>query len=470
MASRPHDSASTDIEQSRRLITPIPGPESLRMMARRERAVTSAVVAAHPVFIDRAAGGILVDLDGNHLIDLASGIAVTNVGNAAPQVVEAVAEQAAKITHTSFMITGYESYVDLCEDLNRITPGEFEKRSALFNSGAEAVENAVKVARSFTRRDAVVVFDNAYHGRTNLTMAMTAKSMPFKRGFGPFAPEVYRVPGSYPLRDGLEGEQAAARAIGLIESLVGADQVAAVVFEPILGEGGFIVPAPGFLPALAAWARAHGVLLIADEIQTGFCRTGDWFACAAEGVEPDLMALAKGIAGGLPVSAVTGRADVMDSVHTGGLGGTFGGSPVACAAGVAAIKMMSDLDLSGRARRIEVVCRPRLEALARESRSIVDVRGRGAMMAIELADRNSLEPLHSLTKRVVDACTAEGVVLLMAGTWGNVIRLLPPLVIDEDLLTEGLDVLSSVLLRLESGGEVPHVKVSAKRGPVPHAW
>lgn len=422
------------------------------MMARRQSAVSRAVSASFPVFVDRAGGGILVDVDGNHLIDLASGIAVTSVGNAAPQVVQAVTEQVAKITHTSFMVTGYESYLAMCEELNRVTPGAFDKRSALFNSGAEAVENAVKVARSFTGRKAVVVFDNAFHGRTNLTMAMTAKSVPYKRGFGPFAPEVYRVPASYPLRDGLTGAQAADRAISVIESHVGAKEVAAIVFEPIQGEGGFVVPAPGFLPTLAGWARANGVLFVADEIQTGFCRTGDWFACEAEAVVPDLTALAKGIAGGLPLSAVTGRADVMDSVPVGGLGGTFGGNPIACAAGVASIAMMSELDLAGRARWIESICRPRLEALAEASHSIVEVRGRGAMIAIELADPDSKEPLTGLAQRVAAACGREGVVLLTAGTWGNVIRLLPPLVIGEDLLTEGLAVLSDALIREESSG------------------
>src|SRR4051812_43736670 len=320
---------TSPVAQERRLVTSLPGPRSLELMARRTAAVSSAVGTTVPLFVERAGGGVLVDVDGNSLIDLGAGIAVVSVGNAAPAVVAAVTEQVAAFTHTCFMVAPYEGYVAVCEELNRLTPGGHEKRSALFNSGAEAVENAVKVARVATGRSAVVVFDHAYHGRTNLTMALTAKSMPYKSGFGPFAPEVYRVPMSYPFRDqpGCSGAAAAARAIQLVESQVGAGNVAAVLIEPIQGEGGFVVPAPGFLPAIADWCRSAGIVFVADEVQTGFCRTGDWFACEAEGVVPDLVATAKGIAGGLPLAALTGRAELMDAVHTGGLGGTYGGNP-----------------------------------------------------------------------------------------------------------------------------------------------
>src|SRR6478735_7946187 len=319
------------LPQQRNLVTAIPGPGSLERLDRKKAYVADGVGTTLPVFVVAAGGGVLVDVDGNSLIDLGSGIAVTTVGNAADKVVERASAQLAAFTHTCFMVTPYDGYVDVAQKLAELTPGDHAKKSALFNSGAEAVENAVKIARVATGRDAVVVFDHAYHGRTNLTMAMTAKNMPYKNGFGPFAGEVYRAPMSYPLRDGLTGEQAAARAIDVLEKQVGAENLACVVIEPIQGEGGFVVPATGFLPALAAWASENGVVFIADEIQSGFCRTGDWFACDDEGVVPDLVTTAKGIAGGLPLAAVTGRADLMDSVHVGGLGGTYGGNPVACA-------------------------------------------------------------------------------------------------------------------------------------------
>src|ERR1700731_5280107 len=273
-----------------------------------------------PVYVARAFGGIVEDVDGNRLIDLGSGIAVTTIGNSRPAVVGSVQDRGARFTHTCFMITPYESYVAVAEQLNRLTPGSSEKRSALFNSGSEAVENAIKIARSYTKKSAVVAFDHAYHGRTNMTMALTAKSMPYKSGFGPFAPEIYRAPLSYPFRDGLidkelatDGELAAQRAIDVITNQVGAENLAAVVIEPIQGEGGFIVPAEGFLPALLDWCRQHDVVFVADEVQTGFARTGAMFACEHEGIEPDLICTAKGIADGLPLSGVTGRAEIMDA-------------------------------------------------------------------------------------------------------------------------------------------------------------
>jgi 4-aminobutyrate aminotransferase/(S)-3-amino-2-methylpropionate transaminase len=431
------------VEQRRVLRTPVPGPRSQELHARKTAAVAAGVGTTLPVYVVRAGGGILVDADGNQLIDFGSGIAVTTVGNAAPRVAAGVHEQVDRFTHTCFMVTPYEGYVQVCEALNRLTPGDHEKRSALFNSGAEAVENAVKIARRFTRRNAVAVFDHAYHGRTNLTMAMTAKNMPYKDGFGPFAGEVYRAPMSYPFREPapIDGPGAAARAIGLLEKQIGADLLAAVVIEPIQGEGGFVVPAPGFLPALAAWCRRNGVLFVADEIQSGFARTGDMFACDHEDVVPDLVTTAKGIAGGLPLAGVTGRAEIMDSVHSGGLGGTYGGNPVACAAALGAIATVEEDDLPAAARRIEAVMRPRLEALAAGHPEIGEVRGRGAMLAVEIVTPGTTEPDAATTARISAACHAAGLVTLTCGTYGNVLRFLPPLVIPEALLVEGLDVL-----------------------------
>ena len=396
-----------------------------------------------------AGGGVIVDSDGNSLIDLGSGIAVVNVGNAAPAVAQAVAAQAAAFTHTCFMITPYAGYVSVCEQLNRLTPGDHAKKSALFNSGAEAVENAVKIARHATGRTAIVVMEHAYHGRTNLTMALTAKSMPYKAGFGPFAPDIYRVPMAYPYRwpGGPTdcGPEAAAEVIQHIRTEIGADTVAAILIEPIQGEGGFIVPGKGYLPALSEFCTENGIMFIADEIQTGFGRTGQWFACEDEGIVPDLITTAKGIAGGLPLAAVTGRAEVMDSVHVGGLGGTYGGNPVACAAALATIDMLEDGGLIAQAQKLGGALRTSLDAMKSRDRGIGDVRGRGLMQAIELVLPGTTRPDPDRVKAVLALCHAQGVVTLGAGTYGNVIRFLPPLVIGEELLHEGLDVVAEAL-------------------------
>ena len=435
------------VPQQRLLKTAIPGPRSLELHARKAAAVANAVGTTLPIYISAAGGGIVVDVDGNQLIDFGSGIAVTSVGNSAPAVVEAVQEQVAAFTHTCFMITPYEGYVAVAETLNSVTPGTFAKRSALFNSGAEAVENAVKIARHHTGRQAIVVFDHAYHGRTNLTMALTAKNMPYKHRFGPFAGEIYRVPMAYPFRWPTGPENCAEEAFGefvsLVHTQVGETNTAAVLVEPIQGEGGFIVPAPGFLAKVAEWCAANDILVIADEIQTGFCRTGNWFACEHEGVVPDLITTAKGIAGGMPLAAVTGRAEIMDAVHVGGLGGTYGGNPVACAAGLAAIETMRAQDLAGAARRIEQTMRARLEALAGKYDVIGDVRGRGAMLAVELVQPGGKVPNAVLTAEISSSCHQQGLITLTAGTFGNVLRFLPPLVIGEDLLHEGLDILEA---------------------------
>jgi 4-aminobutyrate aminotransferase / (S)-3-amino-2-methylpropionate transaminase / 5-aminovalerate transaminase len=443
------------LEQTRQLVTEIPGPRSLELNKRRSSAVSHGVGVTLPVFVARAGGGIVEDVDGNRLIDLGSGIAVTTIGNSSPRVIDAVREQVAEFTHTCFMVTPYESYIAVAEQLNRITPGSGEKRSVLFNSGAEAVENAIKIARSYTRKPAVVAFDHAYHGRTNMTMALTAKSMPYKSGFGPFAPEIYRAPMSYPYRDGLldkelatDGELAAARAISVFDKQIGADNLAAVIIEPIQGEGGFIVPAEGFLPALLNWCRKNDVVFIADEVQSGFARTGAMFACEHDGIEPDLICTAKGIAGGLPLSAVTGRAEIMDAPHVSGLGGTFGGNPVACAAALASIATIEDDGLIERAQHIERLITDVLLRMQAGDDRIGDVRGRGAMIAIELVKSGTSDPDAELTNKLATAAGAAGVIVLTCGMFGNIIRLLPPLTISDELLTEGLDVLRLLLADL----------------------
>lgn len=391
------------LPQERRLVTAIPGPRSQELMDRKAAAVAAGVGHTAPISAVAAGGGVVVDADGNSLIDLGSGIAVTGVGNSHPAVVAAIQDQAARFTHTCFMVSPYEGYVAVAEALNRVTPGDFPKKSALFSSGAEAVENAVKIARKFTGKPAVVAFDHAYHGRTNLTMALTAKSMPYKSGFGPFASEIYRAPMSYPYRDGLSGAGAAAKAISVIEKQVGAANLAAVLIEPIQGEGGFIVPAEGFLEAISAWCTANGVVFIADEIQTGFARTGAMFASEVFGIVPDLITTAKGIAGGLPLAAVTGRAEIGDLV----LG--------------------------------------RLAAMQAADPRVGDVRGKGAMVAIELVDPATGEPDAALAGAVAKSAIAQGVIVLTCGTYGNVIRFLPPLSIGDDLLNEGLDVVADAL-------------------------
>ncbi|MER5219143.1 4-aminobutyrate--2-oxoglutarate transaminase [Streptomyces flaveus] len=441
------------LPQERRLVTAIPGPKSQELQARRVAAVAAGVGSVLPVFAARADGGIIEDVDGNRLIDFGSGIAVTGVGASAEAVVRRASAQLADFTHTCFMVTPYEGYVAVAEALAELTPGDHAKKSALFNSGAEAVENAVKIARAHTKRQAVVVFDHGYHGRTNLTMALTSKNMPYKHGFGPFAPEIYRMPTAYGYRwpTGPEncGPEAAAQAIDQISKQVGAQNVAAIVIEPLLGEGGFIEPAKGFLPALSEFARDNGIVFVADEIQSGFCRTGQWFACEDEGIVPDLITTAKGIAGGLPLAAVTGRAEIMDAAHAGGLGGTYGGNPVACAGALGSIETMKELDLAARARHIETVMKARLGAMQEKYDIIGDVRGRGAMLAIELVkDPSTKEPNPEATAALAKACHQEGLLVLTCGTYGNVLRFLPPMVIGEELLSEGLDILEQAFTRI----------------------
>jgi len=435
------------VPQVRRVVTAIPGPKSAEVLKRRTEATSGGLGMAFPVIVEKAHDAIILDIDGNQIIDLGAGIGVTNVGNSAPRVVERVIAQVQKFTHTNFTTAPYENYIEVCEWLNKNTPGKFAKKSVLVNSGAEAVENAIKIARHFTKRQAIVVFEHAYHGRTNLTMALTAKNMPYKEGFGPFANEVYRVPMPYSYR--YEGnlakitEESLEHIIHKIEKEIGAKNVAAILIEPIQGEGGFIVPPKGFLPGLQKFANENNVMFIADEVQSGFARTGNLFACEDENVVPDIVITAKGIGGGLPLAAVTGRADVMDSSHVGGLGGTYGGNPLACAAALGVFETIEEEKLVDRARVIGGILTARLTEMKNKYSVIGEVRGRGAMQAIELVKPGSKEPNSEAMAKVIKYCQQNGVLILTAGTYGNVIRFLPPLVITEDLLNDALDVLDA---------------------------
>ncbi len=420
----------------RRLVTEIPGPRSRELWARRTQAVPAGVGTTLPVFMAAGQGGMLEDVDGNHLIDLGAGIAVVNVGHAHPHVVDAISRQAQQFLHTCFQVTPYEGYVAVCEALNARTPGGHEKRSFLVNSGAEAVENTVKIARAVTGRPAVIAFDQAFHGRTLLGLTLTAKVDPYKKGFGPYAPEVYRAPFSYPFR----GTGGLAETLAWIEASVDPAEVACVVVEPIAGEGGFVVPEPGWLPGVADWCRRHGALFVADEVQTGFGRTGAWFACEDEHLVPDLVATAKGLGAGMPIAGITGRAEIMDAVHVGGLGGTFGGNPISCAAALASIDVIEKEGLVDRARHLGDQMLARLREIQSATTGVGDVRGRGAMVAMELVHPDGT-PDAARAKAITSACHAQGVVILTAGTSGNVVRLLPPLILDDALLAEGLDVL-----------------------------
>lgn len=434
-----------DMSQVRLVRTEVPGPRSRELLDRARAALPAGLGSALPVFVESASGGVVVDADGNSFIDLGSGIAVTTVGNAAPSVTERATEQLRRFTHTCYLVNPYESYVEVCERLNTLAPVQ-NARTALFNTGAEAVENAVKVARAATGRPAIVAFDHAYHGRTLLTMSLTAKNTPYKQGFGPFPGEVYRAPMAYPYRWPSENcaEEAAAALTDLIDRQAGATNVAAVIIEPIQGEGGFVVPAPGFLPKVAEICRARGIVLIADEIQSGIARTGQWFACEHEGIEPDIITTAKGLGGGLPIAAVTGRAELMDKVPAGGLGGTFSGNPVACAAALGVFEEIERHDLLTRAREIGDTMLSALHELRAKHEAVGDVRGRGAMVAIELVTGDRA-PAPELTARIAKRCHQEGVLVLTAGSYGNVLRFLPPLSIPDALLTEGLDVLRAAI-------------------------
>ncbi|MBC7633802.1 4-aminobutyrate--2-oxoglutarate transaminase [Aeromicrobium sp.] len=435
--------------QQRIIKTTLPGPRSLELQTKRDDALPTGLGQTLPVFVEEAGGAIVVDVDGNHIIDMASGIAVTSVGASNPRVVERIKAQAEKFTHTCFLVTQYDVFTEVAAALNRITPGDHAKKTALFSTGAEAVENAIKIARVATGRPAVIVLSHAYHGRSLLTMSMTSKNIPYKEGFGPFAPEVYRAPSPYPYRWAGGAAAAADEAIASLRELVltqaGAHNVAAIVMEPIQGEGGFIVPPEGYLARVQQFATEHGIIFVADEIQTGLGRTGEMFACDHEGVVPDMITTAKALGGGMPLAAVTGRAELMDAVPAGGLGGTYAGNPVACAAALGAIEAIEQDGLVQKARDIEAFVKPRLEALMGEGSLVGDVRGRGAMLAMEFVRPGTTTPAPEVAKAVAAHCHAEGVLVLVCGTFGNVIRLLPPLVIEQELLEDAMSVIEAAV-------------------------
>jgi 4-aminobutyrate aminotransferase/(S)-3-amino-2-methylpropionate transaminase len=444
------------------LVTEIPGPKSRALLARRAQAVPRGVPAVTPIAVVHAKGAVITDADGNRFIDFGGGIGVVNTGHRHPSVVDAVRNQLDRFAHVCFPVSTYEPYVELAERLNQVTPGDHPKRTFLLNSGAEAVENAIKVARHFTGRQAVVCFEHGFHGRTNLAMALTSKVMPYKKGFGPFAPEVYRIPFPYCYRCGEAGQVPSGRVGGgaagqccmadrgrleqMFASIVDPDSVAAIIMELELGEGGF-VPAPSeYVDELAKFASDHGILFIADEIQTGFGRTGKLFACEHYCLVPDLICTAKSLAGGLPLAAVTGRADVMEAPQVGGLGGTYGGNPLACAAALAVLDVMEAERIPARAARMGEQIRARFCQWAARHACIGDVRGLGAMVGMELVvDRSTQEPDKALSARLIAAALERGVILLSAGTYGNTVRVLAPLTTPEAIVEEGLDAVEQAL-------------------------
>ena len=432
-----------------------PGPKSRQLQAERDRYLPRGMASTMPVFAASAAGGTLTDVDGQTYIDFATGISVMNVGHRHPRVSKAITEQAERLVHSGAPVMMPEGYVRLARRLCEITPGSFAKKALLLNSGAEAVENAVKVVRQATGRPAVVSFHNAFHGRTLMSMTLTGKIAPYKQNFGPYAPEVYQVPFPYEYRRpaGMSAESLGGACVEAVRQLfkttVGADRVAGIIVEPVQGEGGFVVPPPDFLPGLRRLCTEYQIPLIVDEVQTGFGRTGKMFAIEYSGVEPDLIVLAKSMAGGLPMGAVVGRSELMDATNPGGLGGTFGGNPVACAAALAVIDVMIDEKLPDRAVTLGDRALGRMRGLAERVPAIGDVRGLGAMVAMELVkDRATREPAGSLTNDVLRRCHERGLVLLKAGLYDNVIRLLFPLVISEQELDRGLDILEDALVSL----------------------
>ncbi|MEY4458160.1 MAG: 4-aminobutyrate--2-oxoglutarate transaminase [Actinomycetota bacterium] len=438
----------TPVAQERKVVTEIPGPKSLALHARRQAVVSGGVSATYPIYIDRAKGAVMVDVDGNHIIDMGGGIGVMTIGHSDDAVIEAAAAQARAVTHTLFTVAGYESYVRVCELLAEHTPGDFAKKTVLINSGAEAVENAVKIARKYTGRTGVAVLDHGYHGRTNLTMAMNFKAMPYKLGFGPFAGDIHHAPNSYPFHDKLSGAEAAARTISYLEKKVGAQDLACLVVEPIQGEGGFIVPADGYLPALQKWCNENGIVYVSDEVQSGIMRTGHYFASTHFGVVPDLITSAKGIAGGFPIAGVTGRAEIMDASHAGGLGGTFGGNPMAAAAAVAVFEEIEKRDLMAEARRVEKTLKGALLELQKKYPVIGDVRGVGAMLAIEFTEPGTDNPRSDIVPVITAYAIKKGLLLLSAGTYGNVLRFLPAVVTSDELLLDAVAIIDEALATL----------------------
>ncbi len=428
----------------------IPGPKSRELMARRQEFVARGVGSTMSVFAAKADGAIIEDVDGNRYIDFAGGIGAMNIGHARPEVTRAIAEQAARFSHTCFSVMMYEPYVALAERIVKLAPGDFPKKALFFNSGAEAVENAVKIARYATGRPAIIVFDNAFHGRTLMTMTMTSKVQPYKYRFGPYAPEVYRAPFPYPYRMSMTPQEASEYCIQELERIfvsdVAPDQIAAVIIEPVQGEGGFIVAPPGFLRALKSLCERHGILFAADEIQSGFCRTGRMFAVEHDGVEPDLLIIAKSMGAGMPISGVVGRAEIMDAPPSGFLGGTYSGNPVACAGALAVLDLYEKEDLAARSREIGKVVTERFLKLQKQFPLVGDVRGLGGMVAMELVkDRTTKEPDSHTASEVLAAAHQRGLVLIKAGMYDNVIRVLVPLCVTGEQLKQGLDIFEDAL-------------------------
>lgn len=436
-----------------KLRTGIPGPKSQALVTRSGASVARGVAQLTPIFVERAEGAVIEDVDGNRFIDLAGGIGCLNVGHCNGEVVKAVRKQSERFLHTCFMVTPYESYVALAEKLNALAPGASPKKTILLNSGAEAVENAVKIARAYTKRPAVICFEDGFHGRTLLTLGLTSKTHPYKAGFEPFPTEIYRIPYGYCSRCSYNLTypdcklHCAHHLEDIFKRVVAAESVAAIIAEPVLGEGGFVVPPPEWLPTIREICDRHGILLIADEVQTGFGRTGKFFACEHSGIEPDLITSAKSLGGGLPLAAVTGRAEIMDNTGPGSLGGTFGGNPLSCEAAVAAIRAIEENDLNARATKLGERFRDRAVKWRNRMPIMGDIRGIGAMQGFEVIQPDQAKtPDAERTKKIVRYCCEHGVILVTAGTYSNVIRLLMPLVITDGQFDEALDVMEQALV------------------------
>ncbi|HEX6481977.1 MAG TPA: 4-aminobutyrate--2-oxoglutarate transaminase [Ktedonobacteraceae bacterium] len=443
----------------------IPGAKSRELLARRQEFVARGVSSSTSIFAAKADGATIEDVDGNRYIDFAGGIGAMNIGHARPEVTRAITEQAAKFTHTCFSVMMYEPYVDLAERIVKLAPGDFPKKALFFNSGAEAVENAVKIARWATGRPAIITFDNAFHGRTLMTMTMTSKVKPYKYGFGPYAPEVYRAPFPYPYRMNMTEKEASAFCISELERMftgdVAPDQVAAIVIEPVQGEGGFMVAPPGFLRALKSVCEKYGILFVADEIQSGFCRTGRMFAVEHDGVAPDLMIIAKSMGAGMPISGVVGRADIMDAPAPGTLGGTYSGNPVACAAALAVLDLFEQEDYAARSREIGHAITTRFLKLQERFPMIGDVRGLGGMVAMELVkDPATKEPDSHAASDVLAAAHHRGLLLIKAGMYDNVLRVLVPLSVTDEQLQQGLDIFEDAFVTVAEAATAQTSSVS----------
>ncbi|HYK60729.1 MAG TPA: 4-aminobutyrate--2-oxoglutarate transaminase [Bryobacteraceae bacterium] len=434
------------------LKTRIPGPKSKALAERRTQAVARGLSIATPVYVAKANGAILEDVDGNRYIDLAGGIGCLNVGHRSPEVMAAIEDQLDRFLHTCVQVTAYEGYIELAERMNQVTPGKFPKKTLFVNSGAEAVENAVKIARAYTKRPGIIAFEDGFHGRTMMTLALTSKTHPYKTGFQPFPGEVYRIPYAYCYRCSYNLKYpscdlyCARHLEDTFKRVVAQEGVAAVIAEPVLGEGGFVAPPPDYFKTLVDLCHKHNVLFIADEVQSGFGRTGALFASERYGIEPDLIVTAKSLGGGLPLAAVTGRAEIMDAPGPGGLGGTFAGNPLSCAAALAVLDLFEKDDFYARANRLGERFQKRAREWQKKWPMIGDVRGLGAMQALELVQsQDKREPAPEETKQVTQYCCEHGVITISAGSYGNVVRLLMPLVITDAQMDEALDVLESAL-------------------------